>query len=270
LTEGVDSPHIAHDVYRFLDLETGKDKYAMPSGHHYRLNRAKLRQLLSTDIPVQWGMSFRNFEVTEDGVVVRFADGTSVEGSMLLAVDGKNSRIKRLLLGEESARLIPLPVAFTGFTLRLSPARMKPFTDIHPVIWQGCHPRSGYFVFFSMLSTPETNGSAGTEDEHYEGQFNMSWLIEQNGPVPKTSIEQLAKAKAAASASTGIFEPLRQAILDIPEDTHTLEILLDDWPTQKWPSKGGRVALLGDAAHTMTMCELHPLTSTIILCELTP
>lgn len=227
----------------------------MPSGHHYRLNRAKLRQLLSTDIPVHWGKSFSSFEASEDGVTVHFTDGTHVEGSMLLAVDGKNSKIKRILMGEENARLNPLPVAFMGFTLRLSPQQMQPYRDIHPVIWQGCHPKSGYFVFFSMLSTPESNGTAGTENEHYEGQFNMSWLTDQNGETPKTPAEQIAKAKLAASASTGMFQPLREAILEIPEDTAALEIVLEDWPTQEWPSRGGRVALLGDAAHTMTMCK---------------
>ncbi|KIW13929.1 hypothetical protein PV08_06710 [Exophiala spinifera] len=243
----------AHDRYRFLDLETGKDKYAMPSGHHYRLNRQKLRQLLCTDIPVHWGKTFKSLELEEDGVVVHFNDGTRVEGSMLLGVDGKNSRIKRLLLGEEESRLNPLPVAFMGFTLRFSPTKMQPFRDIHPVLWQGCHPRSGYFVFFSMLSTPESNGSAATEHPYYEGQFNMSWLTSKHGPTPKTPAEQLAKAKEAACAASGMFPPLRQAILEIPDDTHALEIALEDWPTQEWPLYDGRVTLLGDAAHTMTM-----------------
>jgi 2-polyprenyl-6-methoxyphenol hydroxylase-like FAD-dependent oxidoreductase len=227
----------------------------MPSGHHYRLNRQKLRQLLCTDISVHWGKSFKSLEVTDEGVAVHFTDGTRVEGSMLLGVDGKNSRIKRFLLGEEKSRLHPLPVAFMGFTLRLSPEKMQPFRDIHPVIWQGCHPGSGYFVFFSMLSTPESNASASTEDPYYEGQFNMSWLTAKHGPTPKTPGEQLAKAKEAACASTGMFPPLRQAILAIPDDTHALEIVLEDWPTQEWPSKDGRITLLGDAAHTMTMCE---------------
>ncbi|KAJ9647708.1 hypothetical protein H2204_000338 [Knufia peltigerae] len=243
----------AHDRYRFLDLETGKDKYAMPSGHHYRLNRQKLRQLLCTDIPVQWGKSFKSLELKEDGVIVHFADGHCVEGSMLLGVDGKNSKIKRQLLGEEKSRLNPLPVAFMGLTLRLPPEKMQPFRDIHPVLWQGCHPGSGYFVFFSMLSTPESNDSAGTADPYYEGQFNMSWLTERHGQTPKTPQEQLAKAKEAACASSGMFPLLRQAILDIPEDTHALEIVLEDWPTQEWPLSEGRVTLLGDAAHTMTM-----------------
>jgi 2-polyprenyl-6-methoxyphenol hydroxylase-like FAD-dependent oxidoreductase len=238
-----------------LDLETGQDKYRFPSSTHYRLNRKAFRRLLSTGLDIHWGKRFTGFNPTEYGVQVNFDDGDTVEGSMLLAVDGKNSRTKRLLLGEENSKLNPLPVAFVGISLRLSPEKMKPFRDIHPVLWQGTHPGSRYYLFFSMLSTPQNNGSAGTEDEFYEGQFNMSWLIDRNGPLPKSPADQLARVKQAAVSDTGFFPSLRQAILDIPDDSPMLEIKLEDWPTQDWPSIGGRVSLLGDAAHTMTMCK---------------
>lgn len=230
----------------------------MPSGHHYRLNRAKLRQLLSTDIPIQWAKKFKSVEVKDDGVVVHFADGYSVEGSMLLGVDGKNSHVKRQLLGEEKARLNVLPVVLAGCTLRLPPKQMQPFRDVHPVIWQGCHPSSGYFVFFSMLSTPNSNGSAEKGNAYYEAQLNVSWIVEQNGPAPQEPSEQLAKIKEAACASTGMFPALRNALLAIPEDTHTQKLVLEDWPTQAWPLSDGRITLLGDAAHTMTMCKSDP------------
>jgi 2-polyprenyl-6-methoxyphenol hydroxylase-like FAD-dependent oxidoreductase len=225
---------------------------------HYRLNRKKFRQLLSTDIPVKWSKRFTHFETVPDGVLVHFSDGSVVKGSMLLGIEGKNSRVKRLLVGEENAKLNPLPVAFVGISLRLSPERMAPFKAIHPVLWQGSHPGSGYFLFFSMLSTPESNGSEGTGEEFYEGQFNMSWLVEKNGPTPATGPEQIAKVKEAAASDTGFFPGLKEAVLDIPEDSPVLEIKLEDWPTQMWPNAGGRVQLVGDAAHTMTMCMSFP------------
>ena len=203
---------------------------------------------------MNWGKQFTEYRPSKDGVVVSFADGTQVDGSILLAVDGKNSRIKRILLGDEKSRLNLLPVAFMGLTLRPSPERMQPFRDIHPVLWQGTHPGSGYYIFFSMLSTPEGNGSLGTGNEYYEGQFNMSWLVERNGELPKTPSQQLAKMKSAALADNGFFPSLRDAVLSIPDDAPLLEIKLEDWPTQQWPSDGGRVSLVGDAAHTMTMC----------------
>lgn len=176
---------------------------------------------------------------------------------MLLAVEGKNSPTKRIVLGEDEAQLNALPVAFMGMTLRLVAEKMKPFLDIDQVLWQGSHPGSGYFVFFSMLSTPTSNGSANTDDEYYEGQFNMSWLIERNGPLPSTAEEQIERVKSAAQADTGFFPVLKKEILGIPDDSKLLNLKLEDWPTQKWPTAKGRVALAGDAAHTMTMCKFR-------------
>ncbi|KAJ5682702.1 para-nitrobenzyl esterase [Penicillium macrosclerotiorum] len=242
-----------NDRYRFLNLETGHDKFCFPSSTHYRLNRKAFRQLLSTDLQINWGKRFLGFDSTERGVKVNFDDGTFVEGSMLLAVDGKNSPARKLLIGDERSRLNSLPVAFVGISLRLSPEKVKPFREIHPIIWQGTHPGSGYYIFFSMLSTPQTNGSAGTADEYYEGQFNMSWLLEKNGPLAASPTEILAQVKDAAVADTGFFPSLKQAILDIPEGSPMLEIKLEDWPTEDWPSAGGKVAIVGDAAHAMTM-----------------
>lgn len=121
-----------HDFFKFLDLSTGEDKYSIPSSLHYRLNRKKLRDLLATDLDNEWGKRFTSFQAHKDGVTVLFEDGLKVEGSILLAVDGKNSRIKRSLLGDEKAQLYPLPIAFMGMTLRLSPEKMQPFRDNIP------------------------------------------------------------------------------------------------------------------------------------------
>ena len=243
------------DYFRFLDLETGTDRYNVPAAKYYRLNRKKLRELLSTGIDVTWGKQYTSFEANRDSVTVHFADGSQVEGSLLLGVDGKSSRIKRMLLGDEKANLHPLPIGFMGLTLHLSPEKMKPFRNIHPVFWQGTHPTSGYYVFFSMLSTPNSNGSLGTADEYCEAQLNLSWHIKQNGETPKGSEALMAKLKGAAVAGTGFFPSLRDAVLAIPDDSSVKDLKLEDWPTQEWQSVNGRVTLLGDAAHTMTMCK---------------
>jgi hypothetical protein len=42
-------------------------------------------------------------------------------------------------------------------------------------------------------------------------------------------------------------------VQNIPEGAEILEITLADWPCLKWPFDG-KVTLIGDAAHAMTMC----------------
>jgi 2-polyprenyl-6-methoxyphenol hydroxylase-like FAD-dependent oxidoreductase len=46
---------------------------------------------------------------------------------------------------------------------------------------------------------------------------------------------------------------LKTAVDGIPDDSEVLEIKLQDWPTQAWDNRQGRVTLVGDAAHAMTM-----------------
>lgn len=56
--------------------------------------------------------------------------------------------------------------------------------------------------------------------------------------------------------SKGWVEPFRSIVQDIPEDTEAKVISLEDWvPNQGlWDNAGGRITLVGDAAHAMTMC----------------
>lgn len=56
--------------------------------------------------------------------------------------------------------------------------------------------------------------------------------------------------------SKGWVEPFRSIVQDIPEDTEAKVISLEDWvPSQGlWDNAGGRITLVGDAAHAMTMC----------------
>ena len=145
-------------------------------------------------------------------------------------------------------------------TLRLSEdqvARLLPSTD-EQLLFQGCHPDTRCYAFYSILSTPQVNGSAETGNPYYEAQLDFNWPIncpEDDDVVPETSAERLAKIKRFATAGTGFYQPLRDIVLSIPQDTQVLPVALADWPTVPWPNLDGRVTLLGDAAHPMAMCE---------------
>jgi 2-polyprenyl-6-methoxyphenol hydroxylase-like FAD-dependent oxidoreductase len=234
----------------FLDLATAEPCYVIPPSKRMRINRKKLRTLLLNGLEVNWGKNIAGFEaVSKDEVVVSFEDGTEARGCLLVGADGSSSRTRRALLGSE-AKLNQLPVRFMGVTVRMTPEEVRPLRDIDPLLFQGCHPDTGAYLWFAMLSTPEVNGSSG-KNEYYEGQLNMSWLVKsEDDEVPATARERVAKMKTMAQP----FEKrLKKAIEDIPDDAEVLEIKLQDWPTKKWDNRNGTVTLVGDAAHAMTM-----------------
>lgn len=54
----------------------------------------------------------------------------------------------------------------------------------------------------------------------------------------------------------GWANPFHDAVMNIPADAEIKPIALEDFvpKTGMWDNRGGRVTLMGDAAHTMTMC----------------
>ena len=240
----------------FLNLETGEPRFIIPSNRRRRVNRGKLRECLAQGIDIQWTKSVSAFQPTQDGILVSFTDGTQVEGSVLAAADGSGSKVRQLLVGGELGRLNQLPVGKLGVTLRLSEDRVNQLRAIDHMLFQGCHPDTGCYMFYSTFSTPERNGSAETECPYYESQFDISWIV--RGPedeVPSTNAERLAKIKQFATAGTGFHQILRDIALSIPQDTQVFKIALADWPPIPWQGFDGRVTLLGDAAHPMAMCK---------------
>lgn len=59
-----------------------------------RVERAKFRDWLLQDIPVEWGKRFTQYEEHADGVTVRFEDGTEARGRGLVGADGVSSQGK--------------------------------------------------------------------------------------------------------------------------------------------------------------------------------
>lgn len=248
--------------FLFLDLATAEPVYQIPPSERLRINRLRFRSLLAEGLDVHWGKQVTGFNTNlDDGVEVTFSDGTSTRGSMLIGADGSSSRTRRVLLGEDIGKLYQLPARFMGVTVRLTPEKVQPLRSIDPLLFQGSHRETGTFLWYSTLSTPEVNGSSGGE-EYYEGQLNMSWIVRRaEDEVPARNGERIAKMKEMARP----FEArLRKAVEDIPDEAVVLEIKLQDWPTLEWPTFDGKVTLVGDAAHAMTMCKSHPLPSCLL------
>ncbi|OQV06761.1 hypothetical protein CLAIMM_11288 [Cladophialophora immunda] len=251
--------------------ETAEPRFVIPPAFRRRVSRIKLRKLLTTGIDVHWGKSISGFRPTESGISVSLTDGTEIQGSLLAAADGSGSKIRQLLMGDELGCLNQLPAHYLAVELRRTQDEVSGLRGIDPLLFQGSHPETGYYMWYSTLSTPEVNGSSETTSPYYEAQINVSWLIRGPGDhMPETNAGKLAKFKSLATAGTGFEKTLRELIENIP-DTQVFDISLADRPTVPWHGLGGRVTMLGDAANPMTMyrgeAANHGLTDAMNLIE---
>lgn len=61
------------------------------NGEIIRANRRRLREWLSTNIPVQYNKKAKTIEEGKDSVTVHFQDGSSATGTILVGADGSRS-----------------------------------------------------------------------------------------------------------------------------------------------------------------------------------
>ncbi|KAG8168094.1 hypothetical protein KVR01_003783 [Diaporthe batatas] len=257
--------------FLFIDLASLETKFRIPPNDRRRVNRDKIRKLLLKEVSeeVHWNKRFVGIEEIEGGgVVAVFEDGSRVEGSVIVGAEGSNSRTRQLV-APETYRNTQLPVRLTGTAVDFKPEQVKPLRDLDPLLFQGCHPSSSTFLWVSMIDTPESNGTQGTDDERYRVQILMSWPYKSpEDEVKHTQAERLKEMKRRAEV---FHENLRGTIQSMPEDTNCVEIVLQDWPCLDWDNHGGRVTLAGDAAHAMTMyrgeAANHGILDALRLCE---
>ncbi|KAJ9656821.1 hypothetical protein H2198_004709 [Neophaeococcomyces mojaviensis] len=241
--------------FLFLNLATALPKYEIPPSKRMRVNRKLLRQLLAEGIDIKFGKSLVGFDALGDGdtATVHFEDGTTTTGALVVACDGANSRMRHLLFPEASATadLQPLPVKCMGVTIRMTEDQVIPLREIDPLLFQGVHPDSGKYMWYSTVSTPPINGSEHTTEPFYEGQIIMSWRrFSPEDDIPNTDEK---RRQMMCRMASNFEQRLKTAVHSIPEGTKVTALNLADWPTRPWPNHNGRVTLAGDAAHAMTM-----------------
>lgn len=92
-------PRINQAAGHFLHLDggTGEIRYRIPPTKRLQqVDRQKLRNVLISDLSIQWGKELKAFEKTADGKVsVEFTDGTFVRGDILIGADGSGSTSKQ-------------------------------------------------------------------------------------------------------------------------------------------------------------------------------
>lgn len=129
---------------------------------------------------------------------------------------------------------------------------------LDPFFFQGGDPETDTFMWFSFLDTP-TNNSRDDADT-YECQILISWPwregyrgMKKPLDIPLTNGEKINLMKELVE---GWANPFHKCVMNIPEDAEIKVIALEDFlpSPNMWDNRDGRVTLMGDAAHAMTMC----------------
>ena len=196
------------------------------------LHRADLHAAIADIVPsgvVHLGMKLAAIDQDNDGVDLRFEDGSRFRADTVIGADGVHSLVRETLLGPETPRFtgrVAYRTTFAADRLRgvtLDPVRTKWWgPDRHMVVYFVTRARDElYFV----TSVPE----------------RAEWTTPESWSA-KGDLDELRAAYAG-------FHPDVQAILDACPEVFKWALFERD-PLPRWSD--GRIALLGDACHPMT------------------
>lgn len=252
-----------HDTgnFLFLNLSNCEVKWRIPPAERKRLSRDRFRQLIleeGLEQEVLWGKRLVSVASTDSGVVAHFSDGSHYEGLLIVGADGASSTIRPLLCSRAGSIPTPIPIHFLGISLQVTRQYVEPLLALDPMLFQGCHPETSSYLWFSVVDTPETNGTISNplDSQTWKIQLCVSWPSHRDeAEIPTTDSARVMLLRE----KTKTFDPRLKTLFHdaLPLDhSPIMSIGLADWcpPVDPWNNFGGRVTLIGDAAHTMTMC----------------
>ncbi|GHH96121.1 FAD-dependent monooxygenase [Streptomyces capillispiralis] len=172
--------------------------------------------------PVHTGAHVVGFDQRPGGVVVRFADGTSASGDVLIGADGIHGAVRRVLLGDT-------PPRHTGYIAWRGRAPLD-----HPDIPPGT---------FNAVFGP------GTRFTYYDVAPGLvHWMSVANGPAggrDEPGVRDLLLRRHRDWAG-----PVADLLAGTPEEWIIRGDVQYRRPDRRWSE--GLVTLLGDAAHPIT------------------
>ncbi|EMD40130.1 hypothetical protein CERSUDRAFT_103994 [Gelatoporia subvermispora B] len=232
--------------FLFVDLANLDVKYKVPPSKRMRVQREKLRRLLMRDIDIAWSKQLSNLEVTTEGVIAHFRDGSEYRGRMLIGADGSQSQVRNCVASQPSLK--PLPVQMLGVKVTLSADQAAPLRNISPLLFQGSVASTGTFLYASLFDVEDAPGGV-----LHTWQLCLSFPKEDEPSKPRSHVEaeSILRDKLLAKARE-LHPDLQRPFQQLPPDAPVIPITIADWDYVAWDGKG-RVTLLGDAAHAMTM-----------------
>ncbi|KAM0322028.1 hypothetical protein ACHAQA_009771 [Verticillium albo-atrum] len=249
--------------FPLYDLSTAKLEAATPpatEAQRIRVTRERLRRLIAQDIPIEWSKAFSSFSQDGEGVTVAFDDGSEATGRLVVACDGGTSRVRRALFPDSEGYRLPIRVL--GFTAKYTAEEIGPMKKLDPFFLQATSSKDSNFMYFSILDAP---GNAGHSTEgvtvpsQYTGQVVVSWP-HRPGFQSRESPLDFPETDAAKRALINSFaqswaEPFRSIAMGVAASAEVKQLELQDYVPPQGLRSSGRVVLMGDAFHAMTMCK---------------
>ncbi|KAL8814985.1 MAG: hypothetical protein Q9223_005837 [Gallowayella weberi] len=246
--------------FLFFNLRSGETRWKVPPNKRIRVSRERLRALLLEGLDVQWSKTLTAISTASpNGITAHFDDSTNAEGTLLIGADGIRSRVRSSLLEEHPQAAINkvLPVRLLGASVVYPRDLALRMRNLDPFFFQGGDPQTDAFMWFSFLDTPANN----TRDDPntYECQILLSWPYREGFRGMKEPLEPPStnhdRVKLMKELVNGWADPFYTCVMNIPEDTEIKTIALEDFVPRQglWDNQNGRVTLMGDAAHAMTM-----------------
>jgi 2-polyprenyl-6-methoxyphenol hydroxylase-like FAD-dependent oxidoreductase len=226
------------------------------------VDRHAFRQALLTDLreDVHFGRTVTDYQVTDSGRArVRFAEGGSDEGDVLVGADGIGSAVRRRLLPHATVRDLGLRCVYGRMPITSATEQLIPLDFNRGFCWVADERGCGV-GFAPMRFRDLTQGTAAGAGEHGEhgadehGDYLMTALVatRERLDVPDEWLFALSPRELwqlVVDATSQWHPALKEILRNADADSFFPVTVRAGEHVDAWQS--GPVTLLGDAVHTM-------------------
>lgn len=252
-----------------LSMDGFTSKNPDPVNSEKSVSRMTLRQVLITGLEdvVHFGKTFVRYETRDDGgVTAFFEDGTSADGTVLVAADGSNSRVRRQYLPH--ARMEPCgPIGITGKVVLTPETRALLTPKMERGISMIFAPRGQFCIYHVMEFPWDADGAPkkgiGSTDtallESWPGltfdnsRDYLDWGFVTNAKRLPSGIMDMKGPDLyrLVAEKTSNWHPDLRRLFALADPTSCFPIQIrTSAPIPQWETT--QVTLIGDAIHTMT------------------